>query len=129
MNATPVIAIVDDDPSVLQAMGGLVRSFGLAVELHDTGAQLLASPSLGQIACVITDVQMPRMNGFALHEALRSQGQQMPVIFMTAFSEEGYARQARAAGAVCFLDKPCHDTELLACIERALTAGRGELAD
>ncbi|MBY4896177.1 response regulator [Cupriavidus sp. AU9028] len=124
MNATPVIAIVDDDASVLQAMGRLVRSFGLAVELHDGGAELLASPTIDQIACVVTDVQMPRMSGLALFEALRMQGRQMPVIFMTAFSREGVARQARAAGAVCFLDKPFQDTELLACIERALAAGR-----
>ncbi|WP_455288693.1 response regulator transcription factor [Cupriavidus necator] len=122
MTATPVIAIVDDDAAVRHAMGRLVRSFDLAVELYAGGQELLQSPSIGGIACVITDVQMPGMNGFALCEALRARGLHMPVIFMTAFDKEGYEQRARAAGVACFIDKPFEDTEIIRCIERALGA-------
>ncbi|AZG15867.1 MULTISPECIES: response regulator transcription factor [Cupriavidus] len=120
MTATPVIAIVDDDASVRQAMGRLVRSLDMAAELYDGGPGLLASPSLAGIDCVITDVQMPAMNGFALCNALRAGDHRMPVIFMTAFVWDGYAQRARDAGATCFLTKPFHDTEIIACIEHAL---------
>lgn len=123
MTSPPVIAIVDDDISVRDAMGRLVRSLGLAVELYGRGSDLLQSATLHQIACVITDVQMPQMNGFALCEALRASGCHVPIIFMTAFSEQGHERRACAAGAACFVNKPFEDTEIIGCIERALGGG------
>ncbi|RZT36712.1 response regulator [Cupriavidus agavae] len=125
MNATPVIAIVDDDASVRHAMGRLVRSLDMSVELYGGGPELLQSATIGGIDLVITDVQMPVMNGFALCEALREAGHQMPVIFMTAFAHEGYEQRARNAGAACFLNKPFQDTDIIHCIENALKL-RGE---
>ncbi|MDQ0140445.1 FixJ family two-component response regulator [Cupriavidus necator] len=120
MHAMPVIAIVDNDAAVRHAMGRLLRAFDLAVELYAGGAALLASPSIRGIACVITDVQMPDMNGFALSDALRARGLRMPVIFMTAFDKRGYEARAQAAGAACFIGKPFEDTEIIRCIEQAL---------
>ncbi|BDB27388.1 response regulator [Cupriavidus sp. TA19] len=127
MNAIPVIAIVDDDAAVRHAMGGLVRAFDMAVELYAGGPALLQSSSIDCIDCVITDVQMPGMNGFALCEALRGRGLRMPVIFMTAYDLQDLARRAQAVGAACFLSKPFDDTEVLRCIERALAMHRGSL--
>ncbi|SCB21087.1 response regulator transcription factor [Cupriavidus alkaliphilus] len=120
MNATPVIAIVDDDAAVRRAMGRLLRAFDLAVELYPGAAELLESPSLDRIACVIADVKMPGMDGFALSAALRARGLRMPVIFMTAFDKQGYEARAQAAGGACFIGKPFEDTEIVRCIERAL---------
>ncbi|SOZ39935.1 response regulator transcription factor [Cupriavidus neocaledonicus] len=120
MNATPVIAIVDDDAAVRHALGRLLRACDLAVELYPGAAQLLASPSIEGIACVVADVQMPGMDGFALSAALRARGLRMPVIFMTAFDKQAYEARARAAGAACFIGKPFEDTEIIRCIERAL---------
>lgn len=128
VTATPVIAIVDDDISVRQAMGRLLRSFDLAIELYGGGQEMLASDSLGSIDCLITDVQMPGMTGFALCEALRARGLRMPVIFMTAFAQHGYEQRARAAGAACFLNKPFQDTDIMQCIERALAGSQGDVA-
>lgn len=122
MTAPPLLAIVDDDAPVRHATGRLVRSFDLAVELYPSGQELLQSPSLGDIACVITDVEMSGMNGFALCAALRARGLRMPVIFMTAFATQGYEDRARAAGAAGFIHKPFEDTELFRCIEQALSA-------
>ncbi|QBY49816.1 response regulator transcription factor [Cupriavidus oxalaticus] len=124
MNATPFIAIVDDDAAVRHAIGRLVRAFGMAVELYADGPALLQSSSIDRIDCVITDVQMPGMNGFALCEALRARGLRVPVIFMTAFDLQDFALRARAAGAACFLGKPFDETEMLRCIERALATHR-----
>ncbi|MFJ4293678.1 response regulator transcription factor [Cupriavidus sp. NPDC089707] len=125
MKATPVIAIVDDDAAVRHAIGGLVRASGMAVELYAGGPALLQSSSVDGIDCVITDLQMPGMNGFALCEALRARGLRMPVIFMTAFDLRDFAQRARDAGAACFLGKPFSDTDVLRCIERALAMHRG----
>lgn len=126
MTATPVIAIVDDDASVRDAMGRLVRSYDFGAELFSGGLDLLQSAALDRIACVITDVVMPGMNGFALFEALRARGFDKPVIFMTGFAEEGSEQRALAAGAACFLKKPFQDTDIIRCLEQALLARRGE---
>lgn len=122
MSAPPVIAIVDDDASVRQAMGQLLRSCDLAVALFGSGAELLQAAALDRLDCVITDVQMPGMNGFALCEALRARGLDMPVVFMTGFAHEGYEQRARAIRAAGFLNKPFQDHEVMRCIESALSA-------
>jgi len=115
-----VIAIVDDDAHVRHALGQLLRSCDFAVEFYGGGQELLQSTTLDNVSCVIADVQMPGMNGFALCEALRARGLVMPIIFMTAFVQEGHEQRARAAGAACFLNKPFQSTDIIRCIEHAL---------
>lgn len=122
MTATPLIAIVDDDASVRDAMGRLVRSFDMAVSLFASGTDLLDAVAREPFACIITDVQMPGMTGFAMCDALQARGITVPVIFMTAFADEGYEQRARAVGASCFLYKPFRDTDILHCIEHALSS-------
>lgn len=120
MTANPVIAIVDDDAPVRQALGSLFRSFDMVVELYASGTDLLQSRTLDTVSCLVTDVQMPAMNGFALCEALHARGLSIPVIFITAFPEESYRQRAEAMGAVCFLSKPFVDPEIIQCIENAV---------
>lgn len=110
-------------------MGRLVRSLDMAVELYSGGTELLRSASLAAVDCVITDIQMPVMNGFALCEALRAAGFQKPVILMTAFAHDSYEERAQAAGATCFLSKPFQDTDIIRCIENALPNRPGGPAD
>lgn len=129
MSVTPVIAIVDDDASVRDAIGRLVRSYDFAVELFTGGQELLECLALDRIACVITDVVMPGMNGFALYDALRQCGFDKPVIFMTGFAEEGAEQRAMTAGAACFLNKPFQETDIIRCIDRALQKHNGESAN
>jgi FixJ family two-component response regulator len=124
VTTTPVIAIVDDDATVRDALGLLVRSFDFAVELYGSGQELLAATSVDVVSCVVTDVQMPTMDGFALCAALRERGLDMPVIFMTAFVKEGYEQRARESEAACFLQKPFQDTDILRCIEHSLKRNR-----
>lgn len=120
MISGPVIAVVDDDVSVRQSLGSLLRSLDMTVALYDGGPALLGSTELERIGCVVTDIQMPAMNGLALCAALRARGMDVPVIFMTAFPEERYRAQAAELGAFCFLNKPLEEDEILHCIERAL---------
>jgi FixJ family two-component response regulator len=101
-------------------MGRLLRSFDFGVELYGRGRDLLAAPSLGRISCVVSDVQMPDMTGFALSDALRAQGFLVPVILMTAFTQEGYEARAQAMGIAGFLNKPFEASDIIRCIERAL---------
>jgi len=123
VTALPLIAIVDDDASVRDAMGQLVRSFDLAVELYASGQALLQSASIGRIRCVVCDVRMPGIDGFALCTALRALGLDVPVILMTAYAQDGDEQRALDVGATGFLGKPFQERELLRCLARALASG------
>ena len=82
----------------------------------------LKSNRLHDADCLISDVQMPGMNGIELQRELIVQGYRLPIIFVTAFSEMRARAQALAAGAIGFLDKPFSDEELVACLDEALAA-------
>ncbi|BDB28891.1 two-component response regulator [Cupriavidus sp. TA19] len=114
------IAIVDDDESVLQAIGRLVRSLGYEVELFASGRQLLESEGLSHINCVITDVEMPCMDGLELSQCLRRIGHAAPIIFISGVVDAGYEERARTTVNACFLSKPFAEQDLIDCIELAL---------
>ncbi|OON62858.1 two-component system response regulator [Massilia sp. KIM] len=115
------ISIIDDDASVRQALGSLVRSLGHEASLYDSAEQFLDAGAVGASNVVVTDVQMPGMNGIELQEHLRRGGHGVPVIFITAFPEETLRRRAFAAGATCFLSKPFEGDIMIRCIESALS--------
>lgn len=121
VSATPVIAIVDDDPSVRIATESLMRSLGYAACSFASAQEFLRSGRLGETDCLITDVQMPGMGGIELQQHLAATGHAMPVIFITAFPEERVRRQAAEAGAVGFLSKPFEGQSIIDCVEAALS--------
>ena len=120
----PVIAVVDDDESFRRATTSFIRSLGYTVLQFSSAEAFLKSERLGDTHCVISDVQMPEMDGIELQERLIVQGNQTPIIFVTAFPEMKARAQALAAGAICFLAKPFNESELIACVNKAL-AGIG----
>jgi FixJ family two-component response regulator len=122
----PVISIIDDDASVRLATDNLVRSFGYTVHVFSSAKDFLSSVHLNETSCVITDVQMPIMNGIELHTVLLSQGHRVPFIFMTAFPDETVRERALKAGAVCFLTKPFDGRSLIGCLDSALKGRGGE---
>jgi FixJ family two-component response regulator len=82
----------------------------------------LQSDRLHDADCLISDVQMPSVNGIELQSKLTVQGYQLPIIFVTAFSEMRARAQALSAGAIVFLAKPFSDEELIARLDKALAA-------
>ena len=120
----PLIAIVDDDPSVCRAMERLVRSFGMDGDAFTSGQEFIdrieTTPSF-QPDCVVLDVQMSGMNGLEVQSRLASSGNPLPVIFITAHDETGVRDQALAAGAVAFLRKPFNDELLIDTLRTALS--------
>jgi len=118
----PVIAIVDDDPSVRIATASLMRSLGHAVCSFASAQDFLRSDRLAETDCLITDVQMPGMGGLELQQRLVSAGRAIPVIFITAFPEERLRRQAAEAGAFGFLSKPFEGQAIIDCVAAALAS-------
>lgn len=106
MSNSAIISIVDDDPSARVATERLVRSFGWRMRTFASSEEFLQSPQVAQTSCLVSDVQMPRVDGLELQRRLVSLGYLIPIIFMTAFPQEAVRKRAMAAGAVSFLTKP-----------------------
>jgi two-component system response regulator FixJ len=120
LSQNQVVAIVDDDRSVREALAGLLQVEGYPARLYEDGPALLADPGLDDIACVITDVRMPELNGLELQRRLRERKPAMPVIFITSSEDENLRTRALAEGALAWFAKPVADGELLASLRAAL---------
>src|ERR1700750_1362978 len=100
-----MISIVDDDGTVREATADLVGALGYQTRTFASGEAFLESGQLEQTSCLITDIQMPGLNGLELQSRLLAAGCQIPVIFITAFPTAAARQQALNAGAVAFLRK------------------------
>jgi FixJ family two-component response regulator len=120
MPQTPVIAIVDDDPSAREGTMDLLNSMGFVTETFKAAEEFLASEQLQRASCLVADVQMPGMTGIELHRRLIASGKNIPTILITAFPDERDRLRAMQSGVICYLIKPYHDEVLLSCIHSAL---------
>jgi FixJ family two-component response regulator len=118
VSRTPLIAIIDDDAAVREAVQGLVEAFGFAAATFSSAEEFLQSERVNDTACLVTDVQLPGMSGLQLQNHLTVSGSRIPIIVITAFP--GDDRRALAGGAICFLRKPVIKEDLLRCIRLAL---------
>ena len=123
MPGTAVIAIVDDDRSVREALTSLVRSLGYVAIAFECAEDLLRSKRRRRVSCLIADVQMPGMTGPELHNRLVGSGEPIPTILITAFPDERARERALQAGVICYLAKPFSEDDLLACIRSTLELG------
>ena len=111
-----VIAIVDDDHSVREAVTSLMRSLGYVAIAFERAEDLLKSRRRHGVSCVIADVQMPGMTGLELHDRLVASREPIPTILITAFADETARERAMQAGVIGCLTKPFSEDDLLACI-------------
>jgi FixJ family two-component response regulator len=116
----PLVAIVDDDASVRQSTGRLIRSFGYRAEAFGSGEEFLASAFSARTACLLLDVRMPGMDGLDVQRQLAERGVQIPIVFLTGRASDDEERRARSAGAVEFLRKPVGKTTLLQVLQNVL---------
>jgi FixJ family two-component response regulator len=110
------IAVIDDDPRVLESLVNLLASFGYKAESYKSAEQFLTSDTLSRTSCIITDVEMRQMSGLGLLQYLKNSNSTVPVIIITgkpsARSETFYLE----SGAVGFFRKPVDGDALLELI-------------
>jgi FixJ family two-component response regulator len=116
----PLISIVDDDSLARDGIRELIESLGYKAVTFISAEHFLESGLIGETTCLITDLQMPGLNGLELQEALRSQGYQTPVILITAYANEKHRKRALDNGAVGFLSKPFDEDALIGCLNAAI---------
>jgi FixJ family two-component response regulator len=117
-----MIAIVDDDQVVRDALDRLLRSLSLNASTFGSAEEFLKSEKLHETSCLITDLQMPGLTGIDLQDRLIAEGHRIPVIIMTGHPDDNVRARAMNAGAVGFLNKPLDIKRLIGCIEHALQA-------
>ncbi len=120
MSDDALISIIDDDALARDGIRELVESLGYRAVAFSSAEHFLESSMIAETMCVITDVQMPGLNGLELQEALQSQGRPIPVILITAYPNEKQRTRALNRGAVGFLSKPFNEETLISCLTAAI---------
>jgi two-component system, LuxR family, response regulator FixJ len=121
--AKPIIIVIDDDPSILRALRRLVSGAGFDVWTFDRPSTLLKSDLPKSGACLIVDIDLPEMNGVELCAKLAASGCMLPVILITAHTDEETRRMAKDAHPIALLLKPFGRELLVSSIQSALFAG------
>ncbi len=120
----PTVFVVDDDPSVRTAVQRLLDSVGLPCETFGNAPEFLQRVQRGVEGCVILDVRMPGPSGLDLQKSLAAMGQDIPIVFVTAYADVPLTVRAMKAGALEVLTKPFDDQALLDVVNAALARAR-----
>jgi FixJ family two-component response regulator len=123
LNKDPLIIIVDDDTAVRGALESFVTSHGFQACTFASANAFLQSSLVSETSCLISDVQMPDIDGVELQNRLTNLGLSIPTIFITAYPNDEIRTRVLNAGAICILYKPFDGQTLLRCIEDALNRG------
>lgn len=125
MAANGVVHVIDDDEALRDSLRFLLASAGFPVHDHPTATAFLGKADEIEIACVISDIRMPEIDGIELLRRLQAMRPDVPVVLLTGHGDIALAVEAMKLGAADFLEKPFDDTALLSAVERAL-ARRGD---
>ena len=124
-NETRLVSIVDDDESLRRSVKNLLTSVGFQVETFASAEAFLQSAHRADTRCVVLDLRMPGMSGLDLLMHLAATGSPIPVVILTAHSDDEARRRMLQAGAVAFLGKPFHGEALLGAVRKALAENPG----
>src|SRR5438552_18192509 len=119
-----IVFVVDDDVSVREGLGSLIRSAGLRVETFASAQEFLDSPRSDVASCLVLDVRLPGLSGLDLQKRMAQANIEIPIIFITGHGDVPTSVQAMKAGAVEFLTKPFRDRDLLDAIQQAIKRDR-----
>ena len=118
--AKAAVFVVDDDESVREALGGLLRSAGFAVETFASAQEFLARPPSDLPGCLVLDVRLPGLSGLDLQQRMADMNREIPIVFITGRGDVPTSVRAMKAGAVEFLTKPFGERDLLDAIGQAI---------
>lgn len=124
----PMVYVVEDDPSVRQSLGNLLRAAGFQATLFVSAEEFLAASLADAPGCLVLDVRLPGLNGLDLQARMNAAGADLPIIFITGHGDIPMSVRAMKAGAAEFLTKPFRDDELLAAVEQALARSAAQQA-
>ena len=115
-----IIAIVDDDAPLREALGSLLNAAGFSTQVFASAEDFLNSAHRQNTICLVLDIRLPGMNGIELQRALNASGSSIPIVFITAHGDETVKDLVMSSGAAAFLNKPVRSSVLLKEICSAL---------
>jgi FixJ family two-component response regulator len=118
------IAVIDDDESFRMALVDSLSSLGYGADGYASAEAYTSTVAIVSCDCIVTDIHMPGMSGLELIKWLKARGSVVPVVLITAHTEENLEGRAASAGAAGLLRKPFEIVDLVECIERTLRASR-----
>ena len=124
LETEPIVFVVDDDPSMRQALANLFRSVGLRAEVFGSARELLETELPDVASCLVLDIRLPGPSGLDFQAELAKANIQIPIIFMTGHGDIPMTVRAMKSGAVEFLPKPFRDQDLLDAIRVGLDRDR-----
>jgi FixJ family two-component response regulator len=119
-----VVFVVDDDPSVREAIQSLIRSVGVHGESFASAQDFLRAKRPDVPACLVLDIRLPGLSGLQLQRKLADADIRIPIVFMTGHGDIPMTVKAMKAGAVEFLTKPFSDQDLLDAIQQGIETDR-----
>ena len=124
LSATPIVFVVDDDPSVREALESLIVQAGWRAQVFESAQDFLGFPRASVPSCLVLDVTMPGLNGLELQSLIAGDRIDMPIIFITGHADVPMTVKAMKAGAVEFLTKPVAEDVLINAIGSAIARSR-----
>jgi len=121
-NTGASVYLVDDDGSVREAVGSLVRSAGLKLRTFASAQELLASPRAQVPSCLMLDVELHGISGLELQQDLAKSDAQIPIIFLTGHGDISMTARAIKAGVQEFWSKPIDGEDLLDAIRQGIAS-------
>jgi FixJ family two-component response regulator len=125
--STPIVFVVDSDPSVRESLELLIRAAGWQAETFASAKEFLARPRSVVPSCLVLDVTLPDLNGLELQERIASERTDMPIIFLTGNADIAMTVRAMKRGALDFLTKPFDAEALLIGIQQAIKRSEAAL--
>jgi FixJ family two-component response regulator len=114
-----IIAIIDDEPSVLRSLKRLLTNHHYETEVFSSGEAFLTRANVSDVACIVLDIHLDGMSGIELSRRLNERGSTVPIIFITALDSAAVRKEATEAGCAAFLPKPVSGHDLVDTIKRA----------
>ena len=124
ISATPIVFVVDDDPSVREALESLIVQAGWRAQVFESAQDFLGFPRASAPSCLVLDVSLPGLNGLELQSLIAGDRIDMPIIFITGHADVPMTVKAMKAGAVEFLTKPVAEDVLINAIGSAIARSR-----
>jgi FixJ family two-component response regulator len=122
--ARPIVFVIDDDPSVREAIEDLLQSIGLQVQAFGSTQEFLNAKRPEAPSCIVLDVRLPGASGLEFQRILQDANVSLPIIFISGHGDIAMSVRAMKSGAVEFLTKPLHEQELLDAVQAALERDR-----
>jgi len=118
------VLVLDDDPGVLSVIGQLLNAHGFAAEVFSSPAALLDSRHPDDIGCLVTDLEMPHINGMEVQSRLIAAGSSLAVVVVTAHADVPRTIKIMSQGAVTLLEKPFKSQQLVTAVHNAVEISR-----